>query len=365
LGSGPLVVRWLAEALRRHRSWLETEYGVAVTVGGVANRRDGFVYRDAGFDTTALLEFASAGRPLGDYPDARRWENALEGLAQTECDVMAEASSTNPREPEPALSHIQLALGRGTHVVTSSKGACAAAAVELLALARRHGVQCRMESTIMSGTPVLSTIQEGLAGTRVLAIRGILNGTANHMLTLMAQGVEYPAALADAQAQGYAEPDPTDDVEGHDIVAKARILAAIAFGRSVALDQVCRRGITGVTREALQRAAREGRRIKLLATVRPRAGHTGAVEPASAPIEACVEPLALPLTDPLSRVDGVMNALAIETDTVREVIIIGPGAGPEQAGQGIFADLVAVARLPCGSLCPGGATIAEKPQDSR
>jgi homoserine dehydrogenase len=94
------VGRWLAEAIRRHCSWLETEYGVAVTIVGVANRRDGFIYRDAGFDTTTLLDFASAGRPLGDYPGARWRETALEGLAQTECDVMAEASSTDPREPE-------------------------------------------------------------------------------------------------------------------------------------------------------------------------------------------------------------------------------------------------------------------------
>ena len=346
------VGRWLAEAIQSHRSWLETECGVAVIVVGVANRRHGFIYRDAGLDITTLQEFAAAGRPLGDYPGVRRWETALEGLAQTESDVMAEASGTNPREPEPALSHIRQTLERGTHVITSSKGACAAAALELLALARRRGVQCRMESSVMSGTPVLSAIREGLAGTRVLAVRGILNGTANHILTLMAQGLEYPAALADSQARGYAEPDPTDDVEGHDVVAKVRILAATAFGRAVALDQVFRRGINEITREAMQQAAREGCRIKLVATMRPRPGL------ASLPMEARVEPLALPLTDPLSRVDGVMNALTLETDTVREVTIIGPGAGPEQAGQGMFADLVAVARLPLG----GGA---EPPNEAR
>jgi homoserine dehydrogenase len=341
------VGRWLAEAIRRHRSWLESECGVGVTVVGVANRRDGFIYRDAGLDITALLELAAAERPLGDHPGVRRWETALEGLAQTESDVMAEASNTNPREPEPALSHIRQTLQRDTHVITSSKGACAAAAVELLALARQHGVQCRMESTVMSGTPALSTITQGLAGTRVMAIGGILNGTANHILTLMAQGLEYPAALADAQTQGYAEPDPTDDVEGHDVVAKVRILAATAFGRTVALDQVIRRGITEITRDDVQQADRDGCRIKLIATLRPQPGHSG-VEPASVPIEARVEPLAVPLTDPLSHVDGVMNALAIETDTVREVTIIGPGAGPEQAGQGMFADLVAISQLPHG-----------------
>lgn len=342
------VGRWLAEAIGRRRAWLEAEHRVAIVVVGVANRRDGFVYRDVGFDTTALLELASAGRPLSDHPGVRRWETALDGLAKTECDVMAEASNTNPREPEPALSHMRQVLGRGTHVVTASKGACAAAAVELFALARRRGVQCRMESTVMSGTPVLSTIQEGLAGARVLALRGILNGTANHILTLMAWGAEYSAALADAQAQGYAEPDPADDVEGHDVVAKVRILAATAFGRSVALDQVLRRGIAGIAPEAMERAAHDECRIKLVATVRLRPDHTSEGSDA-VPLEARVEPVWLPLADPLSRVDGVMNALAIETDTVREMIIVGPGAGPEQAGQGIFADLVAVASSPGSS----------------
>src|SRR5262249_22357302 len=151
------VGRWLADAVGHHRSWFEAEHGVAVTVVGVANRRDGFVYRDAGFDTTTLLEFVAAGRPLKDYPNARRWETALEGLAQTECDVMAEASSTDPREPEPALSHIRQALGRGTHVITSSKAACAEAALELLELARRRRVQCRRESTVIPGPPLQST----------------------------------------------------------------------------------------------------------------------------------------------------------------------------------------------------------------
>jgi len=195
----------------------------------------------------------------------------------------------------------------------------------------------------MSGTPVLSTIREGLAGTRVLGVRGILNGTANHILTLMAEGREYATALAEAQAQGYAEPDPTDDVEGHDVVAKVRILAAATFGQALTSDQVIRRGISAITSDTVRQALRAGHRIKLVAQLRPQpAGRsTGS---GFRPLEARVEPLALPLTDPLSRIDGVMNALTVQTDTVREVTIIGPGAGLEQAGQGMFADLVALAR---------------------
>ncbi len=337
------VGRWLAEAIYRRRAWLEGECGVVVSVVSVATHRDGFIHRDAGLEIPSLLELVTAKRPLTDYPGVHRWETALEGLAETETDVLAESSNTNPREPEPSLSHIRQALKHGIHVITSSKGACAAAALELIALSRQRGVQFRMESTVMSGTPILSTLREGLAGTRVIGIHGILNGTANHILTLMAEGLDYSTALADAQTQGYAEPDPTDDVEGHDVVAKVRILAAAAFGQAVTVDQVIRRGITKITPDEIQQAARDGCRIKLVASLKPRP-ESNNTETASTPLEARVEPSPLPLTDPLARVDGVMNALTIQTDTVREVTIIGPGAGPEQAGQGIFADLVAVAR---------------------
>jgi homoserine dehydrogenase len=335
------VGRWLAGAVHRHHSWLETECGVKVSVVSVATRRDGFLYSDGGFDIPTLLDLATARLPLASYPGTSRFETALEGLRNTEYDVLAEASSTDPRQPEPALSHLREAIGRGAHAITSSKGACAEAALDLIALARQRRVRFHMESTVMSGTPVLSTIREGLAGTRVVALRGILNATANHILTRMAEGQDYPAALAGAQAIGYAEPNPADDVEGHDVVAKVRILAAAAFGQAVPLDQVFRRGITGVTPEAIANAARDGLRIKLVATLRPRTKQSGSGA-AAIPLEARVEPRAVPLTDPLSRVDGVMNALTIETDTVREVTITGPGAGPEQAGQGMFADLIAI-----------------------
>jgi homoserine dehydrogenase len=333
------VGRWLAAAILRRRGWLEAECGVDLSLVGVATRREGFLYVEDGFDMGALLDRLSHGHALADYPGARRWETALEGLAATERDMLAEASNTNPREPEPALSHIRRALECGIHVITSSKGACAAAAVDLAALARRRDVQFRMEATVMSGTPVLSTIREGLAGTRIVALRGILNATSNHILTRMAESFDYAAALADAQARGYAEPDPSDDVEGHDAVAKARILAAAAFGRSVALDQVVCRGLSGITSEAVQQAIRQGARLKHITSVRLAPAGTDA-----AALEVSVEPAVLPISDPLARIDGAMNGLTVATDTVREVTIVGPGAGPEQAGQGAFADLVSVVR---------------------
>jgi homoserine dehydrogenase len=155
----------------------------------------------------------------------------------------------------------------------------------------------------------------------------------------MAEGLDYREALADAQARGYAEPNPADDVGGHDVVAKARILAAVAFGEAVALDQVFRRGISEITLEELGQAARDGHRMKLLATITPARSARAA---RSAQLDVRVEPVALPPRDPLARVDGVMNALAIQSETVSEMIVIGPGAGRDQAGQGMFADLAAL-----------------------
>ncbi len=167
----------------------------------------------------------------------------------------------------------------------------------------------------------------------------------------MAMGQDYAEALAQAQAQGYAESDPTDDVEGDDAVAKTLILAAVVFGRALAIEQVMRRGITTLTREQVQQADAQGKRMKHVASLRllsrdgtevsREAAETGSV---LTRLEARVEPIALPLSDPLARIDGLLNAVVIQTDTPAEVTVIGPGAGRFQAGQGMLADLIAIAK---------------------
>jgi homoserine dehydrogenase len=268
------------------------------------------------------------------------WENSLEGLRATRADLLAEATPTNLRDAEPGLSHIRAALSQGMHIVTANKGPIALAASELFTLARQHGVQLRAESTVMAGTPVISAIREGMAGANVYELRGILNGTTNYILSAMASGRDYTESLAEAQALGYAEADPTADVEGYDVVAKTLILAALVFGHSLKLDQIARQGITGITKEQVQQAIEQNKSIKLVASLRLLPANHGNEEA----LVASVEPLALPLTDPLARVDGVMNALTIQTDTLSELTLIGPGAGRLQTGQGLLADLLACTR---------------------
>ena len=334
------VGQGFAELLSTRRDLLRQEYNLDLALVSVANAHSGFVYREDGLDIPVLLELAATRRPLTAHPGIMHWENALEGLRATGGDILVEATPTNLHDAEPGMSHIRIAISKGMHVVTANKGPGALAAGELFTLARQHGVQLRMESTVMAGTPVISTIREGMAGASIHALRGILNGTTNYILTAMAAGQSYAAALADAQVRGYTETDPTADVEGYDAVAKTLILAALVFGHSLKPGDVIRQGITTIKREQVQQAIEQDKRIKLVASLRLLAGD-GRKEKV---LEARVEPVALPLSDPLARVDGIMNALTIATDTLSEVTIIGPGAGRDATGQGLLADVIACAR---------------------
>jgi homoserine dehydrogenase len=328
------VGQGLAQLLASKGALLKQQYGLEVTLVSVANARHGFVYREEGLHIPTLLKLAAVGRPLSEHPQVRHWQNAPAGLQATRADVLAEATGTNLRDAEPGMSHIRTALAHGMHVVTANKGPAALAASELLQLAQQHQVQLRMEATVMAGTPVLSSIREGMAGAQLSAIRGILNGTTNYILSAMAAGQDYAEVLAQAQAQGYAEADPTADVEGYDALAKTLILAAVVFNQPLQPEQVARQGITSITQERVQAALREDKRIKLIATLERDA--------ISGSLRARVEPIELPLSDPLARIDGITNAITVQSDTLAEVTISGPGAGRQQTGQGLLADLIAI-----------------------
>src|SRR6266568_4565462 len=247
-----VVGQGFAELLMTKHDLLKQRYGVDITLVGVANARHGFIYRQDGLHVPSLLELVAKKRPLTDYPGITYWDSSLEGLQASSADILVEVTPTNLRDAEPGMSHIRVALSKGMHVVTANKGPAALAASELSSLARQHGVQLRMESTVMAGTPIISTLREGMAGARVYAMRGILNGTTNYILSAMAVGRDYVEALADAQSKGYAETDPTADVEGYDAVAKTLILAALVFGYTLKPEQVVREGITAITKEQTQ-----------------------------------------------------------------------------------------------------------------
>jgi homoserine dehydrogenase len=328
------VGRWLLRTLDSQREQLARRYGFAPVVVGVANARHGFIHRSDGLDLPTVLALAEDGRPLTEHPGVNHWQDALAGLRETEADVLVEVTQSPQTDGEPGSTHMREALGRGVPVATSNKWPVALHGVELLELAEANDAALRAESTVMSGTPVLSTLTDGLAGAQPLALRGSLNATANVVLSHMAAGTSYDEALAAAQDAGLAERDPAADVEGHDVVAKTMILAALVFGIQLRPEQVARQGITDLEDE-MHEAAATGRRVRLVATLEP-----------SAPGEltARVGPIAVAADDPLANVEGVMNAVVYRADPVGQVIVIGPGAGPELAGQGVLSDLIALAR---------------------
>jgi homoserine dehydrogenase len=310
---------------------------VAFTVVGVANARDGFVHDADGLDIPAILGLISSGGSIADHPGVSHWPSAIEGLRASEADVLVEVTGS-PMDGEPGFAHMREALERGMPVVTSNKWPVALHGVELAELARSRGVALRAESTVMSGTPVLAPLVEGLAGTRPIALRGILNATSNFILTAMANGRSYEDALAEAEAAGLAERGVEADIDGSDAMAKTMILAGLVFGRQLRPEQVVRRGIAAVTRSQIDEAQVTGGSIRHVATLE-------FSEPEGAgEVNARVEPMLLPDSDPLAAIGGTTNAIVCRAEPVGEVTIAGPGAGLELAGQGVFSDLIAVAR---------------------
>lgn len=336
------VGQWLLRALDSDGERLARRYGVGFTVVGVANASDGFIYAGDGLDTAAVLGLVSSGRSIADQPGVRHWPSAIEGLRASEADVLVEVTGS-PVDGEPGFAHMREALGRGLRVVTSNKWPVALHGVELAQLARSNSGAFRAESTVMSGTPVLAALVEGLAGTRAIALRGILNATSNFILSAMAKGRSYKGALAEAEAAGLAERGVEADLDGSDAMAKTMILAGLVFGRQLRPDQVLRRGIADVSRAQIDEALAAGGRIRHLATLE-------FSEPEGAgEVNARVEPTLLPATDPLAAIEGTTNAVVCRVDPVGEVTITGAGAGLELAGQGVLSDLIAVARAPAAA----------------
>jgi homoserine dehydrogenase len=332
------VGQWLASALVSQADRLAGQYGVDVAVVGLSNRRDGFVYDGEGIDLASVLGLVSAGRSIAEQPGVRSWSSTIEGLRGTEADLLVEVTASPITDGEPGVAHMREALWRGIPVVTSNKWPVALRGVEVAELARSRGVAFRAESTVVSGTPVLSALVDGLAGAVPVALRGLLNATTNFILSRMAEGEAYEDALREAQSAGLAERDAAADVEGHDALAKVMILSALVFGRQLRREQVACSGITGIARSEIDRAASSGARLKHVATL-------DFSEPDRAQNAiARVELERVGGGDPLANVDRTTNAIVCRAHPVGEITIIGPGAGPQLAGQGVLSDLIVVAR---------------------
>lgn len=257
--------------------------------------------------------------------------NVDEILSDADIDIVVELMG----RIEPARTFITKALEAGKNVVSANKDLIATHGKDLITLAQEKGVAFYYEAAVAGGIPILRTLANSLTSDKVTRILGVLNGTSNFMMNKMVdEGWTYEAALAEAQALGYAESDPTNDVEGIDAAYKAVILSQFGFGMTVDFDDVAHKGISGITPDDVAVAQELGYVIKLV----------GDVQETASGISAEVSPTFLPKAHPLASVNGVMNAVFVESIGIGESMYYGPGAGQKPTATSVTADIVRIAR---------------------
>lgn len=326
-----VVGQGLAEILLNKKEQLKKQFGFDWSVVAVSDFKLGSALDNNGLDLAKVLELAKDGK-ISSYPGAVTGLDAVETIRRAEADIVIEVTYTDVKTAEPAYTHFKAALESGKHLVTTNKGPTALFFHELGKLAASKKVRFRYEGTVVAGTPVIDLAQLCLAGNEIREVRGILNGTTNFILTKMEQGLAYKDVLAEAQKLGYAEADPTADVEGFDALAKVVILAKSLMGADIAAADVDRTGITGISLADVEAAKKEGMRWKLIGTVtRDGSG-----------VRASVRPEKVALTDPLASVGGATNALTFVTDLLGEVTVVGPGAGKIETGYALLIDMLTI-----------------------
>ncbi len=328
-----VVGRGFTEIVLRKKEYLQKKYGLSLRYVGICDMRYGSVVSHAGIDPAKALEVVKGGGVIEKAFEGVKGLSAAEFIEASDADVVVEATWTNLETGEPGLTHIKKALSAGKHVITTNKGPIAIAYRDLSNLAKSKNVKLLFSGTVMSGTPSIRTLVRGLAGCYVSEVAGILNGTTNYILTKMEEGLSFNEALKDAQLKGYAEAEPSMDVDAWDPAAKIVILANIAFDTDLKPKDVVREGIRNVTLDDIKDALRRGKRIKLIA----RAWMDGGS------VRAKVTPEEVDINSFFGQVKGTVNAVMYRTDSLGDVYLIGRGAGGEEAGQAILADLIELA----------------------
>jgi homoserine dehydrogenase len=306
---GASVVR----LLDRHQEELRRQCGRPIIVAAVSARDHS---RDRGIDLSNV-----------------QWFDDPVSLARAEgIDVFVELIGG---EDGPARASVRAALDAGRHVVTANKALLARHGLALAEIAERKGVLLNYEAAVAGGIPVIKTLREALAGNTVNRIFGILNGTCNYILTRMEnERLSFEDCLKQAQKLGYAEADPTFDIEGHDTAHKLAILTSLAFGTRMAAGDIYMEGISNITQADIRAAGELGFKIKLL----------GVAQRTESGIEQRVHPTMVPTASVIAQVHGVTNAVAIETDILGELLMSGPGAGGSATASAVIGDIADIAK---------------------
>lgn len=303
----------LIQLLAKQNEILESRSGRPLSVTGVSAR--------------------TRGRDRGISIDEMDWHDDPVALATADnIDVFVELIGG---DNGPADLAVRAALESGKHVVTANKALLAKHGGDLARLAEANGVSLNFEAAVAGGIPVIKALRESLAGNQVSRVSGILNGTCNYILTRMEEdNLSFSACLDQAQQLGYAEADPTFDVEGYDTAHKLSLLTSLAFGTEINSDEIYVEGISSITPQDIQAATELGYRIRLL----------GVAQKLATGIEQRVHPTMVPLEGPLAQITDVTNAVSIDADAVGNITMSGPGAGGDATASAVLGDIVDIAR---------------------
>ena len=314
-----VVGQGLARILRHRHSENLQDYGFNPKIVAIADR-GGAAVDTKGLNLEETLEYKKKGTVAAIPKVGYSKLTPLEIIESVEAEVVVEATPTNVKNAEPALSHIKSAFKTGKHVVTTNKGPLALEMPSLTELADHNNVYLRFSGTVGGGTPVLELAKKCLAGDKIVSIRGILNGTTNYILTEMAEkSISFQEALGRAQKLGYAETDPSMDIDGTDSACKIVIM-----NKKLTLADVKVKGIRDVKLEALEKAAKKGNTIKLIGSINT---------------SAQVTPTEISRHNPLC-VSGVLNAVTYVSEFAGEETIIGRGAGGMETASAVLRDLL-------------------------
>jgi len=330
-----LVGQGICEILVKKQDYLKDKYDFEWEVTGISDINIGSMLNTKGLDLKKLLTLVKETGTINEYPDGIKGLDSLETIKKSNADIIIEVSYSDFKTGEPALTYCKTALQLNKHVVTANKGPAALAYGKLKKLADEHNIKFMIEGTVVSGTPVINLAKNGLAGNTITAIKGILNGSTNFILTEMEKGKNYEEAVTEAYNLGYLEEDTTADVEGYDALTKVVILAKVIMNADIKPGDVVRKGITGITPDDIEKARKEGKKWKLI----------GSVIKNGDSITVSVQPEELPLEHPLASIDGTTNAVTFSTDLLGDVTVIGPGAGRLQTGYSILTDILEIHRL--------------------
>jgi homoserine dehydrogenase len=328
------VARALVRLFVRKRKVLEEDFGITVSVTGIATGRHGCAANPAGLELEQALLIVEGGGSLASV-SAVSVRDSLSVIRECRADVMFENSPVNHLTGQPAIDHVREALQAGMHVITANKGTVVHGYDELSTLAESRQRKFLFESTVLGGSPVFSVFRECMPAAELLSFRGVLNSTTNIILTRMERGETFDRALQYCQSVGVAETDPSADVDGWDAAIKVAALVTVLMHVPMTPQQVQRQGIRGLTAQMIAQAKDRGERYKVVCSAARQEEVVG----------ASVAPQLVPVSDPLYGMEDSTTGITFRTDVLGDYSIIesereGMGAGPEPTAYGLFADFV-------------------------